>query len=168
MSDTFTALDFETAQGYRWSICQVGLVRVINGDIVAKLDILVKPPSNYYWRNFTEIHGISANGTMNAPTFDEIWPIIRQFIEGQHVVAHNSRFDFACLNSTLKFYNIDPPVFSGECTYSLFGRSLKSLCLEYGIPLDHHNALSDAMACAYLFLNYNKILTLDDSPGYPK
>lgn len=29
----FTAIDFETAQGARWSICQVGIVRVENDEI---------------------------------------------------------------------------------------------------------------------------------------
>ena len=32
MLNTFTAIDFETAKGYRWSICQVGLVREENGN----------------------------------------------------------------------------------------------------------------------------------------
>ena len=33
MTNTFTAIDFETAQGYRHSICQVGLVRVVDGQV---------------------------------------------------------------------------------------------------------------------------------------
>ena len=32
--NTFTAIDFETAQGKRNSICQVGIVRVVDGEIV--------------------------------------------------------------------------------------------------------------------------------------
>jgi DNA polymerase III subunit epsilon len=162
MSSTFTAIDFETAQGYRWSICQVGLVRVVDGDVVAKLDLLVKPPYNYYWKNFTAIHGISAKETRNAPTFDEVWPVIEPYITGQLVVAHNSRFDFGCIKSTLEFYDVAYPIFDGECTYKLFGKSLKSLCLEYDIFLNHHNALSDAMACARLFLMHNDIIQVND------
>lgn len=48
MINSFTAIDFETAQPYRWSICQVGLIRVENGEIVKQLDVLVQPPGNYY------------------------------------------------------------------------------------------------------------------------
>lgn len=40
----FTAIDFETAQGYRWSICQVGFVRVENGIVIQEVDFLVQPP----------------------------------------------------------------------------------------------------------------------------
>ena len=45
--ESFTAIDFETAQGYRWSICQVGLVHVENGIITKEINILVQPPNNY-------------------------------------------------------------------------------------------------------------------------
>ncbi|MEI8087406.1 MAG: hypothetical protein WCG93_14445 [Paludibacter sp.] len=51
MKNTFTAIDFETAQGYRWSICQVGLVRVENGLITSEISFLVQPPNNYYWNH---------------------------------------------------------------------------------------------------------------------
>lgn len=55
----FNAIDLETTQGYRWSICQVGLVRVENGEITQKLDLLEQPADNYYWKQFVEIHGIN-------------------------------------------------------------------------------------------------------------
>jgi DNA polymerase III subunit epsilon len=154
MINEFTAIDFETAQGYRWSICQVGLVRVVKGEIVAKLELLVQPPFNYYWEKFTSIHGISAAQTAEAPTFDFVWPILKPFIENKHVVAHNSRFDFACLKQSLEFYSLECPQYSGSCTYQIYSKSLKALSIEHGIELDHHNALSDAMACSDLFLKH--------------
>jgi len=46
--NSYTSIDFETAQGKRWSICQVGLVRVENQFITEQLSILVQPPDNYY------------------------------------------------------------------------------------------------------------------------
>ncbi|MDA3880921.1 MAG: hypothetical protein PF436_11075 [Prolixibacteraceae bacterium] len=52
--DCFTAIDFETAQGYHWSICQVGLVRVEYGKITNEINILVQPPDNYYWDRFID------------------------------------------------------------------------------------------------------------------
>ena len=162
MNTTFTAIDFETAQGYRWSICQVGLVRVVNGSVVAKLDLLVKPPHNYYWKDFTDIHGISEETTLYAPTFNEVWPLMKPYIDGQLVVAHNSKFDFGCLNATLEFYRMDQPNFNGDCTFKVFGKGLKNLCVEHNIPLNHHEALSDAMACAELYLMHGRALLARD------
>lgn len=153
--ETFTAIDFETAQGYRWSICQVGIVRVENGIITKELDILVQPPNNYYWSNFTNIHGISAKDTYNAPTFNKIWHLIAPFIENQNVIAHNGfGFDFPVLNKTLEYYGMPEPNYYKFCTYKIFKSNLANLCQEHNIPLNHHDALSDARACAKLFLKY--------------
>ncbi|MFQ3578703.1 MAG: 3'-5' exonuclease [Bacteroidales bacterium] len=151
--DCFTAIDFETAQGYRWSICQVGLVRVEYGKITNEVNILVQPPDNYYWDRFIEIHGITPAHTANAPTFDKVWHTIEPFIKEQTVVAHNGlSFDFPVLQKTLEYYGMKAPEYEKYCTYRIFKNGLASLCREFNIPLKHHDALSDAKACAELFL----------------
>ncbi|MCR8560831.1 3'-5' exoribonuclease [Mucilaginibacter sp. BJC16-A38] len=152
MSNTFTAIDFETAQGKRWSICQVGLVRVEEGRLVNKLNLLVCPPGNIYMPGNTMIHGISERHTYNSPKFASVWPLLRPYIENETVVAHNGAFDFNCLSQTLTYYNIQQPRFTQQCTYKIFGKGLKACCSEHRISLNHHDALSDAMACAQLYL----------------
>jgi DNA polymerase-3 subunit epsilon len=155
--NSYTAIDFETAQGKRWSICQVGLVRVENQIIKEQLSILVQPPDNYYWNNFIDIHGISSEQTADAPTFDKIWHQIEPLIKNQNVVAHNGfGFDFHCLRQTLAYYSIPTPAFTGHCTYRIYGEGLAKLCRKYNIQLKHHDALSDARACAELFKIYLK------------
>lgn len=149
----FTALDFETANHDRASICAVGLVRVENGRIVREKEILVQPPGNHYLPFFTAIHGISAGITRDTPGFGALWRELAPWIHDQRVVAHNGfRFDFPCLRRTLDFYEIEPPEFVPMDTYQLFGRGLASLCQQHNIDLKHHNALSDARACARLYL----------------
>lgn len=76
MIKCFTAIDFETAKGSHWSICQVGLIRVENEEVVKQLDFLVQPPDNYYWDKLIDFHGITPEDTANTPTFDIIWPYI--------------------------------------------------------------------------------------------
>jgi DNA polymerase-3 subunit epsilon len=149
----FTAIDFETATGYRDSICQVGIVRVQDGRTIEEVCHLVQPPNNFYWCQFTaNVHGISAADTAQAPTFDEVWPLISPFIEGQIVVAHNGfRFDFECLRQTLARYDLLEPQYEKRCTLHIYGRNLADLCEEHHIELNHHDALSDARACAMLF-----------------
>ena len=152
MDNTFTAIDFETAQGKRWSICQVGLVRIERGIIKDKVSLLVQPPDNYYWGRLIDIHGITPQQTAKAPTFDKVWKQIKSFIANQNVVAHNGfSFDFQCLKQTLEYYDMTTPKFTGHCTYKIFGEKLDLLCKKHKIPLNHHDALSDAMACAELF-----------------
>jgi len=151
---TFTAIDFETAQGYRHTICQVGLVRVVNGIIVKEFNLLVQPPENYYWNTHTDIHGINAETTKYSPFFNEIWEQLRPYIENQSIIAHNIGFDNTCLVKTLEYYGLAIPEYTIACTYAIYRKSLANLCMEYQIELKHHDALSDAHACAQLYLKH--------------
>ncbi len=151
----FTAIDFETASGYRNSICQIGLVRVENGIITNEINLLVQPPNNYYWSRFTDIHRIAAKDTINAPTFGQVWQQIAPYIQNHNVIAHNGfGFDFPVLEKTLLHYGLLIPNYNKFCTYKIYKSNLANLCQEFNIPLNHHDALSDARACAELWLKY--------------
>jgi len=63
-------------------------------------------------------------------------------------------FDFPVLAKTLEYYGMQAPEYEKHCTYRLFGQNLAALCEYYGIELNHHDALSDARACAELYLMY--------------
>ncbi|HLS71356.1 MAG TPA: 3'-5' exonuclease [Chitinophagaceae bacterium] len=152
----FTAIDFETANGRYESICQIGLVRFENGEIVKEIDCLVKPPENsYHWGN-SRVHGLGSKDTKNAPTFDKLWHLMEPYIFRKRIVAHNSQFDAMCLRTVLKYYNLDIPPFDTVCTVKIYKKNLKKLCEEHDIELMHHNALSDARACAALYMKYLK------------
>jgi DNA polymerase-3 subunit epsilon len=65
----FTAIDFETATGYRHSTCAVGIVTVENGEITEQYYSLIQPPENYYWGSNIGIHGIRPADTAKARDF---------------------------------------------------------------------------------------------------
>lgn len=152
--EAFTAIDFETATWNPASICQVGLVRVEEGEITHRLNVLVQPPKNQYFYKNIEVHGIQPHDTEQAPTFDQVWPAMRRFVEDQVVVAHNVGFDVNCLRSALAYYDLMQPVFEERCTRRIFKRGLSYLSKKYKISLKHHDALSDAHACAQLYLRH--------------
>lgn len=156
----FTAIDFETATWQPSSICQVGLIRVEGGEVVEQYNQLVKPPNNHYHPRNIEVHGIKPIDTMDAPTFDFVWHEFKHWIIDQAVVAHNSGFDFNCLKHALAFYDEIEPTYEGHCTKKIFRRGLSFLSKKYKIPLNHHDALSDAHACAQLFLIHLRRLDL--------
>lgn len=152
---SFIAIDVETAQGPRWSICQIGIVKVENGEIKETFSHLVRPPENIYFAGNTRVHGITPQRTIDSPLFPEIWKEIEPLIEGNLIVAHNAAFDIDCLKQTLEYYNLEIPNFYSDCTYLKTGKKLKDLCSELNITIsNHHDALSDAIACAkaYLYL----------------
>lgn len=61
------------------------------------------------------------------------------------------RFDFPVLKKTLEYYGLEEPDYTKEDTYVLYKKGLAKLCKEYLIELNHHDALSDAKACAELY-----------------
>ncbi len=150
----FTAIDFETAQGKRWSACAVGLVRVENGIIVHVYKSLIRPPDNEYSYHNTLIHGIDSYMTITSPELPLVWKDIKNFIKGQLVIAHNMRFDADVLVKSLAYYDIETPGFRKDCTLDIYGCKLNDICRAYDILLDHHDPLSDARACAQLYLNH--------------
>jgi len=149
----FTALDIETADHVNHFICQIGIVKVINGVISEKFMSLIQPPNNIYSIHNFNVHGISPEMTLNSPTFYEVWPKIKHYFEDQIIVCHNSAFDIPKVENTLHYYNLPVPCFKTECTYKLFGKKLEDCCADFSIDLsNHHDALEDAAACAKLFL----------------
>ena len=69
---TFTAIDFETANGYH--PCSVGIVTVENGVIVDEFVTLIKPHNNFYSPFTIKVHGIYPKDTINAKSFPQIFP----------------------------------------------------------------------------------------------
>lgn len=158
--DNFVAIDVETANGERTSVCSIGAVKVVDGVVVDSYYELVQPTPNYYYRRFTEeIHGISRADTDSARTFPEVWKDLERFIGTLPLVAHNKIFDEGCLRACFRHYNMPYPEYTFLCTLQKARRviprtlcgsfSLPSLAAFLGIPFDnHHNALADAEACA--------------------
>lgn len=153
----FTAIDFETAIGKRYSACAIGIVKVVNGNIVERFSTLIQPPHNEYQFHNIKVHQITPEMTEGLPFFPEIYPTIKRYIQNTLVVAHNMEFDFDVLSQTMNFYDIedDELNFKVDCTLKLFGQSLDKCCEEHHIKLDHHDPLSDAIACAKLYLIHN-------------
>ena len=154
MSQSFVALDFETANSSHSSACEIGLVKVKDGIIVDKFYSLIKPPENNYAKANILIHGINSEQTKDSPRFDEIWPKIKEFIGDNLIVAHNISYDANILYHTLDFYSIDAPQYEGACTYEIYGISLSEVCHVFEINRPYHNALIDAEACAMIYLKH--------------
>ncbi|MBE9468894.1 MAG: 3'-5' exonuclease [Bacteroidetes bacterium] len=161
---TFASIDFETATGSRNSACAVGIVSVENGIITDEYYTLIKPPNNEYnWHN-VQVHGITEEDTQNAPEFKKIYPEIKKRLQGKIVVAHNESFDRSVLQKTMALNDLNYSELKlsdrWECTMKLCRANnkypsgkLNECCAVDNIKLQHHEALSDARACAKLFFN---------------
>ena len=157
---SFAAIDFETATSERNSACAVGVVVFEQGSPIDRCRLLIRPPGNRYDPFNTALHGIGPSNTRDSPSFPEVWEQVNWTLGGRLVVAHNTAFDMSVLRRSAEHYGYEPEPFSFACTYRLArsampeARSwgLKALAAEFGIPLSHHDPLSDAQAAGYLWL----------------
>lgn len=157
---TFVAIDFETATAYH--PCSVGIVTVENGVIVDEFVTLIKPPNNQYSPFTIQVHGIHPRDTMNAKTFTQVFPEIKKRLQNRVVVAHNESFDRNVLAKTMALHGLDYSdlnlALRWECTVKIYKAKglkptkLSDCCREMNIQLNHHEALSDARACAKLYM----------------
>ena len=164
---TFTAIDFELATSDYTSVCSVGVVTVLDGQIVNEFYSLVQPPENKYMWQTTRVHGIKAKDTVNSPTFEQLFPQLLPLLYEQKMIAHNEAFDRLVLRRTMQHFDLDYKELllpdKWVCTSQLykdkgFPKTKLSICCELmGIELEnHHDALSDARASALLYLNKDR------------
>ncbi len=163
----FVALDFETADQGRDSACSIALVRVERRRIVHREHHLIRPPRRTFL--FTSIHGISWPQVAEAPTFAELWPELVPLLEGaQFIAAHNASFDAGVLRACCDQAGLRSPDHPFVCTVKLARESwnlrptkLPDVCRHLGLPLQHHDALSDAEACAAIVLAASQDVSSD-------
>ena len=161
------AIDIETSGFAAHSACAVGLARIEDGHVVDRLYSLIRPPSSRIM--FTEIHGLTWPMLKDAPTFAEIWPQMEAFMNGADaLLAHNASFDRRVLQACCREAGAETPRYHFLCTLKgarrslpLPSKKLNHVCEHFGIALDHHNAESDAAACAEVYLRLRALGVTD-------
>lgn len=156
----FVAIDFEHVTELQ-AICQVGYVVVKEGDIVEEKEYLINPlvgdfsdcPATRY------VHHIKPEDVAHAETFRTFWECFIEQYGNETWVFHNAASDISALKKNLCHAGLCEQVNripSYVDTMSLYeGRSLKDSIEMYGFEFEElHQALYDAHACAYLYVNY--------------
>jgi len=154
----FAAIDFETANNARDSACAVGVVIVERGRIVDRLLELIRPPSREFL--FTHIHGLSWHDVKEAQRFDAVWAELARALAGvEFLAAHNAPFDKGVLGACCETYGLAAPQLPFVCTvrlaraqWAIRPTRLPDVCNHLGIDLRHHQADSDAEACARIVM----------------
>ena len=154
--DDFVAIDFETANSNRDSACSVGLVVVREGIVAETYASLIRPPMLDFNPMCVKKHGITPGAVKDAPRFADVWPEIERRCAHHVLVAHNASFDVGVLCACIAQAGCARASGRYICTLELAravlpgldNHRLCTLALVFGIPLRHHDAASDARACA--------------------
>lgn len=165
----FIAIDFETANYAADSACALGLAVVKSGRVVQRRHWLVRPPSSYFRADFTALHGLDAAAVRGCPDFAQVWLEVLPLVQGQWLAAHNARFDRSVLQASLEYYGLPLPRCPFVCTLEVSRRvwqlprhNLAAVARHLELPLQHHQAESDALVCAGILLAAAKTLACTD------
>ena len=154
----FVAIDFETANQSRDSACSIGIAIAEGGRIVALEQRLIRPPTSEFF--FTDIHGLTWNEVRNEPSFAEVWKDLHHVVsDADFIAAHNASFDRSVLRACCETHRLQWPKQPFVCTvqvarsvFGIYPTKLPDVCRHLEIPLSHHEAGSDAEACARIVL----------------
>ncbi|WNC17294.1 ATP-dependent DNA helicase DinG [Brevibacillus brevis] len=162
-------VDFETTGSHPRqgdSIIQIGAVAIDDGQVTDSLSTLVNPgqPIPPF---ITQLTGITDEMVADAPTLEEVFPRLLRLLDGRAFVAHNASFDLQFLQEALLSqgyyafdgYVLDTVELSRLILPTQNSYRLGELASDLEIAHDHpHQADSDAMATAELFLHLMNIL----------
>lgn len=158
----FVAFDVETPNYANDRMSAIGVAVLEDGALMETFYSLINPETRFDSFNIA-LTKITPYMVADQPTFPEIWDQLRAYMEGAVLVAHNAPFDMSVLGKCLRDYGIRwKRLQDYVCTCQIGRRVLPQLpshrldamAAYYAIPLDHHNAKSDTLACAGLLQNY--------------
>ena len=167
---TFNAIDVETTNRTRASICQIGITQVQMGEIKRAASFLVNPEEPF--ESFqTGLHGINEEAVSEAETMLSIHPRLCRLIERAPLASH-SPFDKQALEKSAIKYGLTMPQIkwldTGRVARSAWpdrydGSSwgLKKIAADLGIEFLHHDAAEDARAAAEILLHACRHTGLD-------
>ena len=170
MPMTFSAIDVETANSDRSSICQIGIVQVRDGVIRERWKSLVNPHDPFDPFNIS-IHGITSNDVRSSPTWDRIHGDLRKRLNGSIVVSHMP-FDRTAVERAAEKHGLpdidakwlDSAMIVRRSWPEEFGKrgyGLSNVARHLGIAFRHHDALEDAEAAVQIVLRACKDTGLD-------
>lgn len=156
---SFVGFDVETANRRWGSICQIGLVKIVDGEEVDRASWLCKPPASLaqFEEGNVAIHGITEQDVADAPDVCDCIPKMAEFVGDLPLVAHNAQFDASALRDACQACEVEVPQMLFACTLAqaratkldVANHRLPTLAEHFGITLDnHHDACEDAAACA--------------------
>ena len=157
-SKNLAVIDFETANDDPSSACQVGYVIIKKNKIYKIGSFYIKPKTNDF--KYTYTHGITASMVKNELDFHKVWPKIQKEFKGiDYFAAHNAPFDKRVLDNCLDKFKFKKNLIKFICTLQISriywkkgidvnNHQLSTIAKKNKFNLNHHEAESDAIACA--------------------
>lgn len=162
----FCALDVETANHDRGSICQIGIAFVRTDNSIETWVTYVNPHTSLWV--FSGLHGITNQMVQMSPDIRRVLEPLEDALAGLTVYQH-SGFDRSAIRAACEGLNRSEPNWSWANSVSVArrawpelkgrgGHGLASLKSHLGLTFDHHDAGEDARAAAEVVLHAEKVI----------
>ena len=156
----FVAIDVETANPDIASICQIGIVTFVNGEIRESWQSLVNP-EDYFNPFNTSIHGIEEHDVVRAPRFPEVASEVARMLRG-HIAVSHMPFDKTALKRVHEKYSLPQANYTwldsaAVCRrawpqFRKRGYGLANVAEWCDIEFRHHDAEEDARAAGLILI----------------
>jgi DNA polymerase-3 subunit epsilon len=131
--NSFTAIDVETANADFASICQIGVVRFDDGEVVSEWQSLVNP-EDYFSSVNVGIHGITDESVASAPTFPQLHDSLVARLHGNVVICHTA-FDRVSIERACQRYALGVPNVTWLDSARVARRAWPEHCAQRGYGL---------------------------------
>jgi len=156
----FCIVDIETngSKIDKHQIIEIGAIKLKNGVIIDKYESLVN--CKEINEHITEITGITAQDTKDAPNIKEVLYKFKEFLGDTIFVAHDVKFDYRFISLSLQKIGLPPLLNRSVCSLFLAERTIESYryalsylneTLNLNPEANHHRAMSDAVTTTALF-----------------
>ncbi|NIZ61653.1 exonuclease [Sedimentitalea sp. CY04] len=158
----FVALDVETANNDRGSICQLGLALVDHNGTIETTSFMIDPEVRFAPFNI-RLHGIGPETVAGHPRFMDVLDPLRDFL-ASHLLVQHSQFDQKAISAACQRYG--QPNLNARWLNSVQiarkawphlrgngGHGLANLQKVLTLDFKHHDAGEDARAAAQVILH---------------
>ena len=161
LQDTeFCIVDIETngSKIEKHQIIEISALKIKNDKIIDKFDTLVKVKEIN--PIITEITGISAEDTKDAPELTQVMKDFKLFLGDAVFIAHDVKFDYNFISASMQKVGLESLLNRPLCSLALAERTIVSF--KYGLSYlndtfsfnpnpSHHRAMSDVVTTYGLF-----------------
>jgi len=152
---------FDPATGDK--LVEIGVAEMIDGIATGREFHSYVNPCRDVPISAVQVHGLTGEFLRDKPLFDEVAPLLMEFLGDAELVIHNAEFDLKFLDAELGALNL-PKIDRTRVVDSLdlarrkfpgSPASLDALCRRFSISLgtrEHHGALIDAKLLSQVYL----------------
>ena len=166
-------------------IIEIGCIEILNRNITNNTFHKYINPNREIDIEASKIHGLTNSFLKDKPTFEEIYPELREYISNSPIIIHNAPFDIGFLKKEHSTTTASDDFLDNEIIDSLKlarkispgkKNTLDALCERYSIDNSDrtlHGALLDAKLLAFVYLkmtigqnNFSELTSEQSVNGY--